>query len=202
MSRTARAQDIVVPAPSTPSFTPSPGSVLFASEPSEKTKDDAESLGGIRLPRSHLILLICVAITIFFVLGFLLAPVIQARFQSDESRQEHTVLASSHPPTSSRANLPASVDTATLPQLQQLAEQGDPRAQNALGLRYAWFWAQGEVARAAHLQSAILSILLLILGFQTLQWGVVADLIANNRKLIEDLLYRIRKMELGERGRG
>jgi glycosyltransferase involved in cell wall biosynthesis len=72
----------------------------------------------------------------------------------------------------------------------------------ALGLRYAWFWAQGEVARAAHLQSAILSILLLILGFQTLQWGVVADLIANNRKLLEDLLYRVRKMELGERGRG
>jgi hypothetical protein len=72
----------------------------------------------------------------------------------------------------------------------------------ALGLRYAWFWAEGEVARAAHLQSAILSILLLILGFQTLQWGVVADLIANNRKLIEDLLYRIRKMELEERGRG
>lgn len=136
LSRTARAQDIVVPAPSSPSFTPSPGSVLFA-EPAEKSKDDAENLGGIRLPRSHLILLICVAITIFFVLGFLLAPVIQARFQSDESRQEHTVLASSHPPTSSRANLPASVDTATLPQLQQLAEQGDPRAQNALGLRYA-----------------------------------------------------------------
>ena len=72
----------------------------------------------------------------------------------------------------------------------------------ALGLRYAWFWAQGEVARAAHLQSAILAVLLLILGFQTLQWGVMADLIANNRKLIEDLLYRIRKMELGEGGRG
>jgi glycosyltransferase involved in cell wall biosynthesis len=72
----------------------------------------------------------------------------------------------------------------------------------ALGLRYAWFWVQGEVARAAHLQSAILSVLLLILGFQTLQWGVMADLIANNRKLIEDLLYRVRKMDLEQRGRG
>ena len=39
--------------------------------------------------------------------------------------------------------------------------------------------------------------LLLILGFQTLQWGIMADLIASNRKLIEDLLYRVRKMELG-----
>ena len=53
--------------------------------------------------------------------------------------------------------------------------------------------------RAAHLQSAILSVLLLILGFQTLQWGIMADLIASNRKLLEDLLYRVRAMELQEK---
>ena len=41
--------------------------------------------------------------------------------------------------------------------------------------------------------------LLLILGFQTLQWGIMADLVASNRKLLEDLLYRVRKAEL-ERG--
>jgi glycosyltransferase involved in cell wall biosynthesis len=69
-----------------------------------------------------------------------------------------------------------------------------------LGARYAYFWWLGDIR--GHLQSAILSVLLLILGFQTLQWGVMADLVANNRKLIEDLLYRVRKMELGERGRG
>jgi glycosyltransferase involved in cell wall biosynthesis len=68
----------------------------------------------------------------------------------------------------------------------------------ALGLRYAWFWWIGEIR--GHVQSAILSVLLLILGFQTLQWGVMADLIASNRKLIEDLLYRVRKMELDKRG--
>jgi glycosyltransferase involved in cell wall biosynthesis len=72
----------------------------------------------------------------------------------------------------------------------------------ALGLRYAWFWAQGAAMRAAHLQSAILSVLLLILGFQTLQWGIMADLIASNRKLLEDLLYRARKGELSRDGRG
>jgi hypothetical protein len=136
LNRAARAQDIVVPAAPSPSFTPSPGSVLFASE-SNETKDDAESPGGIRLPCSHLVLLICVAATIALVLGFLLAPMIQARFQSDESGQEHTVLASSHPPPTSGSTIAPTVDTATLPQLQQLAEQGDPRAQNALGLRYA-----------------------------------------------------------------
>jgi len=63
-----------------------------------------------------------------------------------------------------------------------------------LGLRYAWFWWQGEIR--GHLQSAILSVLLLILGFLTMQWGLMADLIASNRKLIEDLLYRVRKQEL------
>jgi glycosyltransferase involved in cell wall biosynthesis len=63
-----------------------------------------------------------------------------------------------------------------------------------LGLRYAWFWWIGEIR--GHLQSAILSVLLLILGFLTLQWGLMADLIASNRKLLEDLLYRVRKQEL------
>jgi glycosyltransferase involved in cell wall biosynthesis len=63
-----------------------------------------------------------------------------------------------------------------------------------LGLRYAWFWWLGEIR--GHLQSAILSVLLLILGFQTLQWGIMADVVAANRKLLEDALYRIRKRDL------
>jgi len=68
-----------------------------------------------------------------------------------------------------------------------------------LGARYAYFWAMGDIR--GHLQSAILSVLLLILGFQTLQWGIMADLVASNRKLLEDLLYRVRKAEL-DRPRG
>jgi glycosyltransferase involved in cell wall biosynthesis len=63
-----------------------------------------------------------------------------------------------------------------------------------LGSRYVFYWWHGD--RGLHFQSAILSVLLLILGFQTLQWGIMADLVASNRKLIEDLLYRVRKMEL------
>jgi len=62
-----------------------------------------------------------------------------------------------------------------------------------LGLRYAYFWWLGDIS--GHFQSAMLSVLLLILGFQTLQLGIVGDLIASNRKLLEDLLYRVRKME-------
>ncbi len=64
----------------------------------------------------------------------------------------------------------------------------------ALGLRYAYFWWMGDIR--GHIQSAILSVLLLILGFQTLQWGIMADLIASNRKLLEDVLYRVRRAEL------
>jgi glycosyltransferase involved in cell wall biosynthesis len=63
-----------------------------------------------------------------------------------------------------------------------------------LGLRYAWFWWQGEVR--GHVQSALASVVLLVFGFMTLQWGILADVIAANRKLLEDLLYRLRKMEL------
>ncbi len=70
----------------------------------------------------------------------------------------------------------------------------------ALGLRYAWFWWNGRIT--GHFQSAILSVLLLIMGFQTLQWGIMADLVASNRKLLEDLLYRVRKMELDPEDRG
>jgi len=63
-----------------------------------------------------------------------------------------------------------------------------------LGLRYAYFWWLGEIR--GHIQSAILSVLLLILGFQTLQMGILSDLIASNRKLLEDALYRLRRLEL------
>lgn len=67
----------------------------------------------------------------------------------------------------------------------------------SLGLRYAWFWWQGDVR--GHLQSALASAVLLIFGVMTLQWGILADVIAANRKLLEDVLYRVRKMELGPR---
>ena len=71
----------------------------------------------------------------------------------------------------------------------------------ALGTRYAYYtWWLGDPR--GHVQSAVLSVLLLILGFQTLQWGVMADLVASNRKLLEDLLYRTRKIELGDDRRG
>ena len=46
-----------------------------------------------------------------------------------------------------------------------------------------------------HIQSLIISSILLITGFQTCVFGVLADLLAINRKLIEDIQIRTKKLE-------
>jgi len=59
------------------------------------------------------------------------------------------------------------------------------------GVRFVYlYFTEGA---AGHIQSLILSAVLVILGFQIFVLGVVADLIAANRKLIENVLYRVRK---------
>ena len=62
-----------------------------------------------------------------------------------------------------------------------------------LGLRFLYFFAIGQ--GNGHIQSLILTAVLLIVGFQTLLIGLVADLIAANRKIVEELLYRVRRLE-------
>ena len=62
-----------------------------------------------------------------------------------------------------------------------------------LGARYLVFWARGQ--GWGHVQSLILAAVLLMLGFQTLVTGLMADLISANRKLIEDTLRRVRTLE-------
>ena len=51
---------------------------------------------------------------------------------------------------------------------------------------------------AGHIQSLLLAAILLIVGFLIIMFGLLADLISANRRLIEDTLYRVRKMELDE----
>jgi glycosyltransferase involved in cell wall biosynthesis len=46
-----------------------------------------------------------------------------------------------------------------------------------------------------HLQSVVLSAVLLIVGFQVILIGLVADLIGFNRKILEELLYRTKCIE-------
>jgi glycosyltransferase involved in cell wall biosynthesis len=59
------------------------------------------------------------------------------------------------------------------------------------GLRFTYYFLQGR--GTGHIQSLILSAVLLIIGFQILVLGLVADLIAMNRKLIEDINYKLKK---------
>ena len=47
-------------------------------------------------------------------------------------------------------------------------------------------------------QSVILAAALLIVGFQVLLIGLVADLIGFNRKILEEVLYRLRRMEIDQ----
>jgi len=62
-----------------------------------------------------------------------------------------------------------------------------------LGARYLYFNFLGR--SGAHLQSLLLAAILLIVGFQIFLIGLVADLIAGNRKLMEKILNTTKKTE-------
>ncbi len=62
-----------------------------------------------------------------------------------------------------------------------------------IGLRFLYFYFTGQ--GVGHIQSLILSTVLLLIGFQTGVVGLQADIIAANRKLLEDIQYRLRKLD-------
>ena len=64
-----------------------------------------------------------------------------------------------------------------------------------LGVRYMYFFFFG-VKRGGHLQSLILAAVLLLSGFILMVAGLLADVIAANRKLNEEILYRARKSNI------
>ncbi len=63
----------------------------------------------------------------------------------------------------------------------------------ALGIHFLVYLFIGE--GTGHIQSLILTSMLILVGFQTFLIGLQADLIAANRKLIEDVQYHVRKMD-------
>jgi hypothetical protein len=69
----------------------------------------------------------------------------------------------------------------------------------AIGLRFLYYFIIGQ--GSGHIQSLILAAVLAIIGFQTLLIGLLADLIGFNRMILEELLYRLRRIELGDRDR-
>ena len=61
------------------------------------------------------------------------------------------------------------------------------------GLRYLYLYFSG--VSSGHVQSLILSAVLLIIGFQIIVLAFVADTINANRRIEEEILYRIKKKE-------
>ena len=61
-----------------------------------------------------------------------------------------------------------------------------------LGVRFLAAGASG------HVQSLILAAVLMLLGAQTFFMGLQADLIASNRKMLEEIQYRLRRRDADE----
>ncbi|MFC1821541.1 glycosyltransferase family 2 protein [Thermodesulfobacteriota bacterium] len=60
--------------------------------------------------------------------------------------------------------------------------------------RFLIFYLKGQ--GGGHIQSLILAAVLFIVGFQALMIGLVADVISFNRRIIEETLLRVRRIEL------
>ena len=62
------------------------------------------------------------------------------------------------------------------------------------GFRFLYLKSIGQ--GVGHVQSLILGAILILVGFQVLLIGLLADLIGFNRKILEELLYRTRRLEM------
>ena len=62
-----------------------------------------------------------------------------------------------------------------------------------IGIRFLYFLANGT--GNGHIQSLILACTLIIIGFLTFMIGLVADVIAANRKILQDVQYHVKRLE-------
>ena len=62
-----------------------------------------------------------------------------------------------------------------------------------LGVRFLFYYFGGT--GAGHIQSLILASMMIILGVMTIIVGLQGDIIAANRKLLEDIQYHVRKID-------
>ncbi len=63
-------------------------------------------------------------------------------------------------------------------------------------VRFLILYAHG--GGMGHIQSLVFASMLIMVGFMTFIMGLQADIIAANRKILEDVQFRIRRMEVGE----
>lgn len=66
-----------------------------------------------------------------------------------------------------------------------------------ISIRFLYYYIMGD--GAGHIQSLIFAAVMFIIGFQTMVMGLMADLIGGNRRLIENVLYRLRKQEVDKK---
>lgn len=64
---------------------------------------------------------------------------------------------------------------------------------SAVGVRFLVYFFMGD--SQGHVQSLILASILILMGFMTIIIGLQADIIARNRKLLEDIQYHVRKLD-------
>lgn len=62
-----------------------------------------------------------------------------------------------------------------------------------IGIRFIYFWLGGS--GNGHIQSLILSSITISIGVQSIFFAFIADAIAANRKINDELLYRVKKLE-------
>jgi len=67
-----------------------------------------------------------------------------------------------------------------------------------LGVRFLYFFFFTD-HHNLHIQSLVLAAVLLLAGFQMILTGIVADLLSSNRGVLEDIAYRLRRLELTSR---
>ncbi len=63
-----------------------------------------------------------------------------------------------------------------------------------VGFRFLYYLAIGN--GSGHLQSLVLTAILILVGVQLMLFGLLAELVGNNRKVLEDIQWRTRRMEL------
>ncbi len=68
-----------------------------------------------------------------------------------------------------------------------------------ISIRFLYFYITGD--SSGHIQSLILSAVFMIVGFQIFVIGLMAELIATNRKFLEDIIYQVRKINLSMKKR-
>lgn len=62
-----------------------------------------------------------------------------------------------------------------------------------IGARFLFYWLRGS--GNGHIQSLVLASMMIVVGVQTIVVGLQGDIISSNRKLLEDIQYRVKRLD-------